>query len=44
MADMYNKDAERCLDLIHHWIRGEITAEQLSIESEKMIIKQKKLF
>jgi hypothetical protein len=44
MADIYNKDDERCLDLIRRWIRDEITSEQLCVESEKMIIKQKKLF
>jgi hypothetical protein len=44
MKGAFNRDDKRCRELLHLWYEDKITNEQLIIESEKMIIKQKKLF
>lgn len=43
MAAYYNKDDERCIELLHKFYACEITPAELARESEKMIIKQLRL-
>lgn len=44
MSAISNRDDERCRELLHRFYNDEITPAQLRDESEKMIVKQVRMF